>query len=245
MTRGRVWALLLSACHIDPSPFGPLGGVATCVDGPAPVDPPTSSVTVAQEVGAVVEVVAGLSGLSGPTPYGDCAYAPVEGVTVRLRDDLGRDWALGLAAWSGEDDRTPALGLSPGDEVHWGVVDVRDFGWSAASYLFDASGVRWAADTGAYDTLSMAPDVEVPGPQVAAGAAIGPVERGACGTRRRVELEVTGDDGVAVGLDVWEEGQVTVDGVALEARNAGAWRFVGDVRCTDAWGPTPWLVWRP
>ncbi len=232
-----------AGCAIDPSPFGPLGGVAMCLDGPAPVDPPTSSVTVVSERGTVVEVARGLPDLPGGAAYGDCGFAQVEGATVRVRDDLGVTWTWGIAAWAGDEDRTPELASQPGDEVAWTMVDVRDFAWSTAGFLTDASGLLWSGDTGLYDTFSMAPEVDAPAPTVRAGAAVGPIERGACGARRRVELEVTGDDAVA--LDVWEEGQVTVDGVALEARNAGAWRFVGDVRCTDAWGPTPWLVWRP
>ncbi len=82
--------------------------------------------------------------------------------------------------------------------------------------------------------------------EVTAGELSGPTQRDGCGRTQGQELRFD-FEGVPEGpltVDSGGEAFVGLGDHELYVQNVGAWSYVGQVECTDTWGPAPWLVTR-
>lgn len=152
------------------------------------------------------------------------------GDVIQLRDANDQRWWVRVGTGDGDGilAAIPAEGAAT-------VVFVEEQGWSNdhAVVITDATGVVLAAEEGWSADLGDA----LPGIEIASGDVYGPPRNDGCGRRRAVEL-LSGDTAVRIGE------RAPVAGGELVLENVGAWTFSGPVRCTDVWGPSPWLLTR-
>jgi hypothetical protein len=164
---------------------------------------------------------------------GDCASDPEQVVSLDVGGVVHHfGWT---ATAEGDLPRTPALD----DAVTLTFAHVLDWGNDRAVLVEDVDGILLAGEEGFQAELSEVADV---GLEVSRSRPVFDLEDDGCGVREAESLTFTGDAPLELG--VWVQGTLVVDGLELQARNVGAWSYVGDVGCTDTWGPMPWIVYR-
>lgn len=164
----------------------------------------------------------------------DCWRTPQRMVTVL--DGDGVQWTLGMGR---EGEALPELDLSVGAQVDVRFSGVFSFGQTAGVVIEDAEGLVFAADLG--DWGRALEDQVVDGLRVSEGARTLRVE-GSCGTEEWGAIDFQGD-GEVLSLETGEGGDLQVDGVPLQALNAGSFVY-SEATCTDVAGLERWMVWR-
>ena len=162
-------------------------------------------------------------------------------VELQLPDDALAHVGIGVAA--AEQDVTPALDLRAGDAIE--VTFLHTLSWrdDRGLAITDAHGLVLAAEEGWGADLSVLTDGPLDGVlEVEDAGAWGPSQEHECG--RIVGHMLRFDAGVPIEGPPNEEVTLPAGEGMLTARNAGAWDFLGDVGCTDTWGPTSWVVFR-
>lgn len=187
---------------------------------------------------ATLDAIEQRGGVEGMTlGWGDGTYT-----VLTLLDAQDAQWEIGLSLDEAVGDEVLELDVQPGAELDVQFIHGVGFADDHAILIHDSAGLVFIGEEGWHTDLDqMEPDpsgdlnVEV-------GDAGGPKGRGDCGRVRGVSLEVQADETVEVPFDGQEP--VTVDGVAAMAHNLGAYTYVGQVGCTDTWGPWSWAIVR-
>ena len=235
----RVWILLLASCAPAASPgLGPAaaGRLDWCLGAPDE-SALVASVEGENDVHSLDGTVVGFQQGEASGSFSPC---PGGGAFLQIESADGVSWTLGWRATSGGEDRTPAqLDVLVGDTVHLEVHREKGtFSGDAAVLLTSGERLLLAAEQG-YDTQLGAGPL---GFSVDLGDDTTRVETDSCGTRVPLYLSITDDRG-ARSADTWVEETVVRYGQELEFRNVGAFRYLGQVECTDTWGPAPWIAW--
>ncbi|TNE84021.1 MAG: hypothetical protein EP330_31140 [Deltaproteobacteria bacterium] len=232
MTRFLALSVFFAACA--PSTFE--GSASTCLSSPA--DP------VTLEDGSELWTLDGTIESFDADVSCDTAGAARGAAGMTLRTEDGQLHTVGWSLLVGEDDVTPALRLvEVGDAVVVNFVRTNDWGQDHGLAITDDAGVVLALEEGwSTDFDRLGTDNPLAGLSVERGDATGPRKADQCGTRRGYELSFEADTELTLGPN--HSGNITDGDHMLVVQNAGSWGFVGQVNCTDTWGPTAWAAWR-
>lgn len=233
--------LTLAACltdlfHRDDDPDFESGSVAICLGGEAVAANNTADTGFDGDEWHLHGIVADADARA-VEEYQALACTDAPASTLTLTDDDGVTWWLG---WSILDRDGAASGpaFNPGDSLSIDVFAPMSWGGQQNGLkISDRTGFRLIAQAGGLNDETSAPI------KVTAGA---PVARrgGDCGAEIAVESKFTADDSVS--LPPGEEGDVTVAGSTLTARNVSHWMYdeTDNVECSHISGPNLWAVWR-
>ena len=216
------------------------GAVHLCLAADAEVaDGTFDGTTVWGAVGTVVS--------DGPTPAGlefevsDCWNRPAR--TLAVIDGDGVTWSLGYGLESEGSELTPELAVTAGDDVSLEFVRTVVWGWDHGVVVRDGDGdLLLAGQEGMATDLSSTEGDPLAPLVVSPGEPYGPTVNRECGRVRNVPANFEADETVEV--QAGEVIEITVDGSPLQAHNAGSFEYIGQMNCTDTWGPFSYLVWR-
>ncbi|MCB9662721.1 MAG: hypothetical protein H6732_01315 [Alphaproteobacteria bacterium] len=211
-------------------------------------EPPAPSTTVeGAEIFRVSGTVTEVGAHPGPlaSSVQPCWGASGGGQALTLLDADEVPWRLSWLATEGVVDRTPDLAVLVGEAVS--LTMIRDTGAAgdAAVVLRDADGgLLLASEEGFGASLDRVDATLLPEFAVERGGSTGRFFRTKCG--QVITTEVTFTAGKqALDLDVWVQGTLTLPQGKVQARNPGAYDFIGEVTCAGVTGPTPWIVYVP
>lgn len=239
MTRLLLLLPALSGCLIGEGALNQ-GAVRLCLGADAEIDPPeTDGVTQWTATGTVVS--------DGPTESGvafavsDCWNAPAR--TLTILDGDGVTWRLGYGLESEGDEVTPELAVTAGDPVDLTFVRTVVWGWDHGAVLRDGAGdLLLAGQEGMATMLETTPGAPLASLHVHPGEPYGPTASLECGKARNVLARFEADE--TVSAEAGEVVEIAVDGVDLKAHNAGSFQYIGQMNCTDTWGPFSYFIWR-
>lgn len=174
-----------------------------------------------------------------------CWGAADGGRSLTFTDGADVPWRLSWLATEAESDRSPEVALVPGDPLT--LTFVRDIGFAgdAAVVVRDGGDVPvFAAEEGLAASVRFGEASLLTEVDVRRGSSTGRFLRTGCGAVV-TDAMIFRTGGETLVLDTWVEGTLRVAGRSLQARNPGAFEYVGDIDCTDTWGPAPWLLYAP
>jgi hypothetical protein len=238
MTRSLLLLSALAACN------GPealtSGAVHLCLGADSIVDEvELDDITHWLATGTVVSDAA--TPAAAEFAVSDCWTTPAR--TLSLTDGDGVTWRVGYGLEHEGDDVTAPLGVTAGEIVSFDFIRTMVWGWDFGVVVRDADDdLLLAGQEGMATMLDSTPGNPLAPLRVHEDEPYGPTANLDCGRARNVLARFVGD--TTVELEAGETADLAVDGVALKAHNAGSFNYIGDMNCTDTWGPFSYLVWR-